>query len=77
MKWREFAVGARELADLGRRLFEDAGLALVGTLRKDGWPRISPVEPYIVDRQLMLGMMPRSMNALDLRRDQRLGGSGA
>ena len=27
----------------------------VGWLRKDGWPRISPVELYIVDGDLLLG----------------------
>ena len=47
------------------------GLALVGTLRRDGWPRISPVEPFIVDGNLYLGMMWRSRKALDLLRDPR------
>jgi hypothetical protein len=30
---------------------------LVGTLRANGWPRISPVEALIVDGGLYLGMM--------------------
>lgn len=33
--------------------------------------RISPVEPLIVGRQLYLGMMWRSLKALDLQRDPR------
>ena len=44
---------------------------MVGTLRRDGWPRISPVEPFIVDGQLYLGMMWRSRKALDVLRDPR------
>ena len=44
---------------------------LVGTLRKNGWPRISPVEPLINEGQLYLGMMWRSQKALDLLRDPR------
>ena len=44
---------------------------MVGTLRRDGWPRISPVEPFIADGQLFLGMMRRSVKALDLLRDPR------
>ena len=59
------------MAKLGEDQFTRTGLALVGTLRRDGWPRISPVEPFIVDGQLYLGMMWRSRKALDLLRDPR------
>ena len=69
--WHQFAAQAPELAALGEAQFARTGLALVGTLRRDGWPRISPVEPYIVDGQLYLGMMWRSVKALDLLRDPR------
>ena len=69
--WQEFAAQAPELAALGEAQFARTGLALVGTLRRDGWPRISPVEPFIVDGQLYLGMMWRSVKALDLLRDPR------
>ena len=69
--WQQFASLAPELAALGEAQFARTGLALVGTLRRDGWPRISPVEPFIVDGQLYLGMMWRSVKALDLLRDPR------
>lgn len=69
--WQEFADAAPGLAALGAARFARTGLALVGTLRRDGWPRISPVEPFIVDGQLYLGMMWRSRKALDLLRDSR------
>ncbi len=72
MNWQEFAAAAPELAAAGAERFEQTGLVLVGTLRRDGWPRISPVEPYIVDGELMLGMMWQSRKALDLLRDPRL-----
>lgn len=38
----------------------------------DGWPRISPVEAFIVDGELLLGMMWRSRKALDLMGDPRV-----
>lgn len=60
-----------ELAGLGLERFEKTGLALVGTLRKNGWPRISPVEPVIAEGHLYLGMMWQSVKALDLLRDPR------
>jgi hypothetical protein len=72
MRWDEFAAAAPELAALGEERLRGRELCLVGTLRKNGWPRISPVEPDFVDGELMLGMMPRSPKALDLLRDPRL-----
>jgi hypothetical protein len=72
MNWQEFGAAAPELATLGKERFERTGLVLVGTLRKNGWPRISPVEPFIVEGELMLGMMWRSRKALDLLRDPRV-----
>ena len=69
--WGEFSEAEPELAALGEAQFARTGLALVGTLRRDGWPRISPVEPFIVDGRLYLGMMWRSVKALDLLRDPR------
>ena len=44
---------------------------MLGTIRKDGFPRVSPVEPLFADGHLYLGMMWRSRKALDLRRDPR------
>src|SRR6184192_3323047 len=72
MRWDEFAEAAPELAALGEERLRGRELCLVGTLRANGWPRISPVEPEFVNGELMLGMMWRSPKALDLLRDSRL-----
>jgi hypothetical protein len=69
--WDEFAAEAPELAADGRRRIAGAGLILLGTVRRDGHPRISPVEPIITDGQLYLGMIHRSTKALDLHREPR------
>jgi len=69
--WSEFAAAATDLAASGVERFEKTGLVLVGTIRKDGYPRISPVEPVITNGTLYLGMMYRSTKALDLYRDPR------
>jgi hypothetical protein len=45
---------------------------LVATIRRDGTPRLSPVEPYVLDGDLWLSMMWGSTKALDLRRDPRI-----
>jgi hypothetical protein len=71
MRWEEFAAACPELASLGEERLRARELCLLGTLRKNGYPRISPVEPEFVDGDLMLGMMWRSPKALDLLRDPR------
>ena len=72
VRWQEFAQEAPDLAGLGRERLEGQGVAMMGTLRRDGWPRVSPVEPYFVGDDLLVGMMWQSMKARDLLRDPRL-----
>jgi hypothetical protein len=72
VKWEEFEASAPELAALAREEFERYGMVLVGTLRKDGSPRISCVLPYVLEGELYLGMMRRSRKAVDLLREPRL-----
>ena len=71
MNWQEFAQQDPESAALGQERLEPHGLVMVATLLKNGWPRISPVEPLFFNAQLYLGMMWRSQKALDLLRDPR------
>ena len=72
MKWDAFQADAPEIATLAREQFERYGMALVGTVRRDGSPRISCVLPVVLDGELYLGMMWRSRKAVDLLRDPRL-----
>ena len=71
MRWDEFSAACPELAALGEARFRSDEVCLVGSLRKDGSPRISPVEPEFAAGHLMLGMMWKSKKALDLLRDPR------
>ncbi len=72
MFWEQFEAAAPALAARARELFERSGVAVVGTIRSDGTPRISCVEPSILDGALYLGMMWRSRKAQDLLRDPRV-----
>ena len=47
------------------------GFAYLGTLRRDGRPRISPVEAHVDGERLLIGVMPRSLKARDLEHDPR------
>ncbi len=71
MHWAEFDQAAPALAALGRARFERDQLALIGTLRADGSPRISPVAPYLALGHLLLGMEWPTSKARDLLRDPR------
>ena len=71
MNWAEFEAAAPALAALGRERFERHRLALIGTIRADGSPRISPIEPNLVVGHLLLGMEWPTSKARDLLRDPR------
>jgi hypothetical protein len=55
-----------------RERFLADGLILVGTLRRDGSPRISPNEPAFGGGRFFVSMMWRSRKALDVLRDPRV-----
>ena len=69
--WQDVELAAPELARLGMARLSSARVALLGTLRRDGSPRISPIEPSTAGGQLLIGAMAWSAKASDLRRDPR------
>ena len=71
MRWSEFQKAAPDLARLAEERFARTGVAILGTVRQDGSPRISAIEPVVSHDELLLGMMWRSRKALDLIRNPR------
>jgi hypothetical protein len=71
MHWDEFARACPEIAEHATERFRRQELCMLGTLRADGSPRISPCELDFVAGHLILGMMWQSRKALDLLRDPR------
>ena len=69
--WTAFETEAADLAKRVQLRFEATGLAFLASLRKDGSPRISAVEPLIAAGDLWIGMMEGSLKAADLVRDGR------
>ena len=72
LTWEELEQAAPEIAARGRELIEKSQFVFVGTLTKDGSPRVTPVEAYVIDGHLLANMIPRSLKALDLLRDPRV-----
>ena len=72
MRWSEFEADAPRLAEIATNRLIDPGVLLVATIRQDGTPRLSPVEPLVLDGDLWLSMMLGSRKAADLLHDDRL-----
>ena len=70
--WSDVLTAAPELAQKVQARFDAHGLAMLATIRRDGYPRLSPIEALFTDETVWLGMMHGSTKALDLQRDPRL-----
>jgi hypothetical protein len=72
VRWDDLAQQQPKLKQRGRASLLDPGVVLIGTIRADGTPRISPVEPLVMDGELWLSMLHGSQKAKDLMRDPRI-----
>src|SRR5262249_8184705 len=68
MRWHDLGERAPRVADLARERLIDPGVLLVATARRDGTPRVSAVEPLVLDGDLWLSMLWQSRKASDLQR---------
>lgn len=72
VRWRQFSEQSPRIADLFvRRHTATGNLCLLATIRSDGYPRISPMEPGIFEGELVLVGMPNTTKFRDLARDPR------
>jgi hypothetical protein len=70
--WGEFTRAAPLVAAVfSRRHAATGGLCMLATLRSDGFPRISPIEPAVFEGQLWIAGMPGTTKFRDLGRDPR------
>lgn len=70
--WKAFTEAAPRIAAVfARRHAATGNLCLLATLRSDGYPRISPIEPRIFEDHLLLVGMPNTTKFHDLGRDPR------
>jgi hypothetical protein len=70
--WEDFVAEAPTIAEVFVRRHQATGLlCMLATIRSDGFPRISPMEPRIFEGQLTLVGMPDTMKFRDLKRDPR------
>ena len=70
MKWSAIAASEPALDAVAFDRLIRPGVLLVGTVRRDGSPRISGAEPLVMDGDLWLSMMSASAKAKDLAREK-------
>jgi len=70
--WEDVRAEAPELAEAVQARFAAHRHAVLGTLRRDGGPRLSGTETTFKDGELWLGSMDPARKVDDLRRDPRL-----
>lgn len=70
--WKEFTEAAPRVTEVFvRRHAAARKLCMLATLRSDGFPRISPIEPRVFEDELWLVGMPDTTKFRDLGRDPR------
>jgi hypothetical protein len=72
MRWDAFTQACPRIAEIAARRFADDEVVMLGTIRADGSPRLSPCEVDLAADRLLFGMMWHSRKAQDLLRDPRL-----
>jgi len=69
--WQQFHSEDPDFAAVVQERFASHDYKVLGTVRRDGSPRVSGVEISIRDGQVWLGGLPGSVKFVDLRRDPR------
>jgi hypothetical protein len=72
MRWDDLMTQQPRLGAVAHDRLLGPGVVLVATIRRDGTPRLSPVEPFVLDGDLWLSMLLGSLKAADLHRDPRV-----
>jgi hypothetical protein len=70
--WGEIESAEPALAARARACFTATRNAVLGTVRRDGSPRLSGIDPFLFDGEMWIGSMGRARKGADLRRDPRM-----
>lgn len=69
--WSSFVASEPELGQRAHAVLTSTTNCVLGTVRADGTPRLSGIDPFVKDGDLYLGCMPDSRKGADLLRDPR------
>lgn len=72
VSFRDIEQEAPDLAARAQAVISSTINAVLGTIRRDGTPRLSGIDPYFEDGELRIGSMADARKGQDLRRDPRV-----
>lgn len=70
--WKQFNASEPELAARALAILTSTTNGVLGTIRRDGTPRLSGIDPFIAHGELWIGSMPGARKGADLKRDPRM-----
>jgi hypothetical protein len=70
LTWEQFEKAAPEMARFGAQRMSER-VMYIGTVRKDGYPRLHPFTPFVSSGHLFAFMYKTSPKGHDIRRDGR------
>lgn len=70
--WSTFEQTEPDLAVRASAIISATTNCVLATIRADGSPRVSGIDPFYRDGELWIGSMPRSRKGADLDRDPRM-----
>lgn len=70
--WNDVHSIAPDLVERARTLFASTTNSVLATIRADGSPRVSGIDPWFTAGEMFIGFMPGSRKLADLQRDPRL-----
>ena len=70
--WTDFEQVEPDLAQRARGIISSTTNCVLATIRADGSPRVSGIDPFFRNGELWIGSMPSSRKGADLARDQRM-----
>lgn len=70
--WSDFEQLEPDLAERAHGILSATANCVLGTIRADGSPRLSGIDPFFLEGELWLGSMADSRKGADLRRDPRI-----
>ena len=70
--WNDVVAAAPDLAGRAQAIMASTTNCVLGTLRADGSPRLSGIDPFFLEGELYIGSMPRSRKGADMARDPRI-----
>lgn len=70
--WNDVETAVPELGARSRSILASTTNCVLGTIRADGSPRLSGIDPFFLEGELWIGCMDGSRKGADLHRDPRL-----